>query len=147
MVVLVTTATGCGSSQPAGPALVPAEGVVTFKDKPLVGATVFFHPENREGASCGGNTDETGKFKLWTNGKGGASPGRYRVTVRCYTKKDGSPLIVTEADRANGIDEDQLIAAGQAKLGVPLKYLNRDTTTLNAEVSSTAGTSIVVAVN
>lgn len=145
MVVLVATATGCGSSKPVGPALVPAEGVVTFKDKPLIGATVFFYPENREGASCGGNTDETGKFKLWTNGKGGASPGRYRVTVQCYTKKDGSPLVITQEDRNNGVDEGQLIASGLAKLGVPPKYLNRDTTTLNVEIMPTNSSPIQIA--
>jgi len=145
MVVLVATAMGCESSPPAGPVLVPAEGVVTFKDKPLIGATVFFYPENREGASCGGNTDETGKFKLWTNAKAGAAPGRYLVTVKCYTKKDGSPLVVTDDDRAKGMDEEQLISAGIAKLCVPVKYLNRDTTTLNVEVMSTNAGPIQIA--
>ncbi len=147
VVVLLATGMGCGSSKPSGPALVPAEGVVTLKDKPLAGATVFLYPEDKDGASCGGNTDEAGKFVLWTNGKAGAAPGRYRVTVKSYTKKDGSPLIVTDEDRNNGVDEEQLITAGLAKLAVPRKYLTRETTTLNVEVLPKAGTPIVVAVN
>lgn len=147
MVVLAATALGCGSSTPAGPALVPAEGILTLKEKPLAGATVFFYPEDQTGASCGGNTDETGKFTLWTNAKSGAAPGRYRVTVKCYTKKDGSPLIFTEQERANGIDEEQLITAGLAKLAVPSKYVHKDTTTLTAEITTSAGGPIKVAIN
>lgn len=147
MVVLVATSAGCGSSAPAGPALVPVEGVVTLKEKPLAGATVFFYPEDKAGASCGGNTDEAGKFKLWTNAKAGAAPGRYRVTVKCYTKKDGSPLIVTDTDRANGMDEEQMINAGQAKLAVPKKYLAKDTTTLTAEITASSGAPIAVSMN
>jgi hypothetical protein len=56
------------------------------------------------------------------------------VTVKSYTKKDGSPLVVTDEDRANGVDADQLIAAGLAKLSVPPQYLNQHTTTLMVEV-------------
>ncbi len=134
MVILVATGLGCGASTPAGPALVAADGVVTLKEKPLAGATVFFHPDGTTGMSCAGNTDESGKFALFTNGKAGAVPGHYRVTVAYYTKKDGSPLIVTAEDRANGIDTDQMIAAGLAKLSVPAKYVNQKTTTLQVEV-------------
>lgn len=147
VVLLVTTGMGCGSAKSSGPALVPAEGVLTLKDKPLAGATVFFYPEDGAGASCAGNTDESGKFTLWTNAKAGASPGKYRVTVKCYTKKDGSPLTLTEADRANGMDEEQLITAGQAKLGVPPKYLSRETTPLNVEVVASSTAPIVVSIN
>lgn len=147
MVVLVATSIGCGSSAPAGPVLVPAEGILTLKDKPVAGATVFFHPEGAEGASCGGSTDESGKFILWTNAKQGASPGRYRVTVKHYTKKDGTPLVVTAEERANGVDEDQMIAAGLAKLSVPKKYLNKDTTTLNVEVMPTNTSPLQIVMN
>jgi hypothetical protein len=145
MVILVATGVGCGSSKSAGPPLVATEGIITLKDKPLAGATVFFHPDDTAGLSCAGNTDENGKFVLWTNGKPGAVAGRYRITVKSYTKKDGSPLIVTDEQRANGIDADQMIAAGLAKLAVPAKYVNRDTTTLNAEVLPSSSAPIQVA--
>jgi hypothetical protein len=134
MILLVAVSVGCGSSKPAGPALIPTEGMVTLKDKPVAGATLFFHPEGKEGLTCAANSDDSGKFVLWTNGKTGAAAGRYRVTVKSYTKKDGSPLIVTDEDRANGVDADQLIAAGLAKLSVPPQYLNPHTTTLTVEV-------------
>lgn len=132
--LFVAASLGCGSSQPAGPVLTLAEGVVTLKEKPLAGATVFFHPDGPGGHSCAGNSDAEGKFTLYTNSKKGAAAGRYRVTVKYYTRKDGSPLVVTDEDRANGVDADQMIAAGLAKMSVPKVYADQQTTTLLVEV-------------
>lgn len=134
LILLVTINVGCGASKPAGPVLISADGVVTLKENPLAGATVFFHPDGPGGHSCAGNSDAEGKFTLYTGGKKGAAAGRYRVTVKYYTKKDGSPLVVTEEDRANGVDADQMIAAGLAKMSVPARYADQQSTTLLVEV-------------
>ncbi|MFN9347008.1 MAG: hypothetical protein ACK6DQ_10460, partial [Planctomycetota bacterium] len=45
LVVFTTTAIGCGK---AGPALVPVTGSVTVDGKPANGATVIFHPTDKE---------------------------------------------------------------------------------------------------
>lgn len=134
---------GCGGSK--GPDLVPAKGVLTLDGKPLAGATVIFHSDGKRGQEGVGQTDDKGAFVLRTTNRDGAIPGSYKVTVQSYVKPDGSPLVVTEQDRQQGIDVTQLIVMGQAKSAVPEKYTDPDSTDVHFEIKAGAKEPISVA--
>lgn len=137
--VVLAALLGCGSNKVKRLSVVPAVGKVTLKSKALAGASLFLHPVDKTGRSCSAVTDDAGSFELWTNGRSGAVPGKYKVTVLSYAKRDGTPLVITDEDRANGVDAEQLIVSGQAKLTVPLKYVNLETTPLLIEVEEADG--------
>ena len=73
---------GCG---PSGPTTQPVSGTVTVGGAPLANATVTFTPKTPDGTleTAGGNTDESGKYTLYTGiqGKPGAMAGVYIVKV------------------------------------------------------------------
>lgn len=132
VVLLIFTTSGCGGK--AGPNLVPAKGVLTLDGKPLAGATIVLHSDNKKIREAVGQTDEKGVFVIRTATHTGAIPGHYKVTVQYYTKSDGSPLALTEQERQLGLDITQLIAMGQAKSGVPSKYTEAASTDVQVEI-------------
>jgi len=71
---------GCDS----GGTVVPVEGTVTFGSAPVKQGTIQFHPDSSKGNKstqiATGNIVD-GKYKLAANGKDGASPGWYKVTI------------------------------------------------------------------
>jgi hypothetical protein len=81
-------AAGCGGSSVK---LVPVSGKVTVGGQPVTSGQVSFLPVTEgEGvnakASAGsapalGQIEPSGEYKLFTNGKEGAPPGKYKVTV------------------------------------------------------------------
>jgi hypothetical protein len=61
--------------------LVPVEGTVTVMGKgPLDMGEVMFYPEGG-GKTARGKIESGGKYRLETDGKPGAPPGKYKVTV------------------------------------------------------------------
>ena len=71
--------TGCGSG---GPTLLPVSGSLTVDGKPANGATLIFHPTDKEMKLIpAATTDENGKFQLATSAKVGVPAGTYDVTV------------------------------------------------------------------
>jgi hypothetical protein len=88
---------GCGS----GSALNPVKGKVTFKNEPLKGAVVTFHPKGATDVKTirpVGLTDEKGEFTLTSGQKEGAMAGEYVVTIICseeVTPKGGKKVIST----------------------------------------------------
>jgi hypothetical protein len=70
---------GCGG----GPRLVPVKGSVKVDGKPAAGAVVTFHivDGGMEAFPSTAITGEDGSFTLTTGEKGGAQPGKYKVTV------------------------------------------------------------------
>lgn len=87
---------GCGSR---GPDVAFVEGVLTFDEKPLQRANIFFHPQEGEGVlPATGTTDEKGYYRLTSlqgGGTGkGAVPGKYLVTVTRY-KDEPSRMMKT----------------------------------------------------
>jgi hypothetical protein len=74
--------TGCGSSTPPG---IPVSGKISLGDKPLTTGTVTFKPDRDQGnklkAEPHGEIKEDGTYALETDGKPGAPPGAYKVTV------------------------------------------------------------------
>jgi len=76
---------GAGCSGSKGPKLVPVSGKVTLNNQPLPGGVVNFHPDSSKGNTgkhhAVGTIDSSGTYKLTTDGKEGAPPGHYKVTV------------------------------------------------------------------
>lgn len=134
LVGICSAVAGCGGAASDAPETVVAKGMATIDGSPLTGARLFFSPEASQGMGAAAATDEGGGFEVTTNGQPGAVPGRYRVTVQYYTKPDGSPFNLTQADADAGMDLDQFIAMGQVKLAVPRKYTDPQQTDLVVEV-------------
>ena len=62
--------------------LAPVEGTVTFRGKPVEGASVVFVPAVAGKRAAVGTTDATGRFRLTTKDPGdGALPGAYAIAV------------------------------------------------------------------
>jgi hypothetical protein len=81
---------GCGKGKiPGRPELFKVFGKVTFKEKPVEGATVVFVPQAHSHAAMG-VTDAKGNFQLQTYApEDGAAPGAYRVIVKkCFFDDD-----------------------------------------------------------
>jgi len=119
----IWTLAGCGDS--TGNKLVPVVGMVTVDGKPLTTGTgnVSFRPEGSASSQePAGTIDEDGTYRLFTAGKEGAPPGRYRVLVI-----DVEPL-----------DPKDPFPYGKRKSHVNEKYSNPKTSGLVVEVVPSA---------
>ncbi len=91
LVVCVLATIGCGDRIKR----VPVEGKLTFKGQPVAGAELRLYPtDENQGAGAMARTGADGSFTLADvrGAKGGVVPGEYKVTVRRYVQRDGSPL-------------------------------------------------------
>jgi len=62
----------------------PVSGKVTVDNTPLTGGNVTFHPTTEDKSKAGlsaGQIDSNGNYKIFTGGKEGVPPGKYKVTV------------------------------------------------------------------
>jgi hypothetical protein len=126
---------GCAKSgAPKGPKLnlVPVAGNVTLDGKPLADAQVSFYlqgtsPEGFYGSAAA--TDAQGHYELQTMGQKGTVIGSYKVIVSKQVSATGAPLKPEE-----GMDMEQLRAAGNVKETVPAKYTDPTVTELSATV-------------
>ncbi len=124
--VLISLIAGCGVKSDA-PQLSKAHGVVTYKNRPLSGAQVLFTPV--AGPFAIGETNEEGRFILFTGGKEGASLGEHKVTVSAFEPVETMDP-ATEA--AGGIRKDE----GKPLISrIPAKYGNLKLSTLTATVT------------
>jgi hypothetical protein len=75
--LLVISLVGCGKSD----SIVPVNGVLTFKGKPVTNAWIDFMPEG--GRMSSGQTDDQGHFKLtYDSKKPVAMIGKHKVLLR-----------------------------------------------------------------
>jgi hypothetical protein len=112
--------------------LTPVSGTVTLDGKPLADADVSFafqDPPPTGYYGSAGRTDAEGKYTLMTGEKKGAVPGSFKVAVSRIETPAGVALKPEE-----GMDLEQLKAAGQAKQTVPDKYNDPMTTMLSTTV-------------
>ena len=84
-IVWIVLAIGCG---PRGPAVHKVEGEVRMGGKPLVTATVCFHPAGG-GLPAAGMTDDAGRYAITAAApharpSGGTTVGEYTVTIERY---------------------------------------------------------------
>lgn len=127
---------GC-SKKSAAPATFPVTGTVTYKGKPVEGASVSLVPSDPKVRSATGITNADGKFEVSTYYSSnetplGAMPGEYSVTV----SKTSMPMI------PEGLTPEQQMAivtkAGPQKDLLPPMYLNPLTTPFKVKVTDTA---------
>jgi hypothetical protein len=116
----------------SGPKLNPVQGKVLYRNRPLKGAVVTFHPKGANDVTAVrpvGLTGEDGTFTLTTGTKKGAPAGEYVVTILCseevrpkdktisteppdtrdmlggaYANRDRSKITVTVKDGDNQLD-------------------------------------------
>lgn len=126
---------GCGSKavkKSANLDLVPVSGTITLDGKPLPEATLSFlyqgaPPEGFIGS--GAVSDAQGHYEVSTLGQKGTVPGTYKVTVSKLVNATGLPIKPEE-----GMDMEQLRAAGGVKESVPPKYADGGSTDLTTTV-------------
>ncbi|WP_166831498.1 carboxypeptidase-like regulatory domain-containing protein [Thalassoroseus pseudoceratinae] len=125
---------GCGGSgedkwTKDRPEVVDAEGVVTYQNEPVEGATVVFAPTDGKHAASG-LTDSSGQFSVsaFPNSEG-AVPGSYKVTV---TKME------TPSASGGGDGHGEAVAAPKNLL--PAKYAETANTPLTADVPASGKT-------
>jgi len=87
--------------------LVPVEGTVTIEGKgPLTQGEVVYYPDGSAGKIPRGKIGSDGKYHLETDGKAGAPPGKYKVTINPdvgVIPEAGKETVATKEiiDRAN----------------------------------------------
>jgi hypothetical protein len=74
---------GCGRSEPA---LVPVQGQVYYRGRPVAGGTIVFTPDPQRGGRGPLAWAEIleGRYSLHTGDKKGAAPGWYLVTIAAF---------------------------------------------------------------
>ncbi len=75
--MLLGLLSGCGNS---GPKLVPVSGRITIDGQPLPRGSISLRAESTWDQPTG-SIDADGKYVVYTKGRAGAPPGRYRVVV------------------------------------------------------------------
>lgn len=128
--------TGCGKKVKQDPKLdlVPASGTVTLGGKPLAEANVSLIYDGTPPVGFFGSgavTDAQGRYEAQTMGKKGAVPGTYKVTVSKLVNSSGAAIKPEE-----GMDLEQLKAAGGVAESVPTKYTHQTTTDLKITVEA-----------
>lgn len=81
--ILFGVVAGCGENR------VEVSGTVMLDSEPLVGAIVYFIPEDEEKSPSMGTTDEQGRYTLFQSDEPGAVVGNHRVRISTY--KDANP--------------------------------------------------------
>jgi hypothetical protein len=100
----------CCLSCSRGAKLNEVRGKVLYKDQPLAGALVTFHPKEGNEVTAvrpTGFTAEDGTFTLTSGQKSGAAAGEYVVTIICSelpkdAKKGMSTIGIDSQDRLQG---------------------------------------------
>jgi hypothetical protein len=120
---------GCGGGLGK---LYPVSGTVKYGTDVLNSGMVTFHPDESKGNKSklnpSGPIKEGGKYSVQTNGKDGAPPGWYKVTVSTMTPPTGA------------------VKMGEAPPPVKInpKYLDPKTTDLSVEVPGTGAFDLTV---
>jgi hypothetical protein len=91
---LVGLVSGCG------PSLAPVSGKVTLTNgNPVTTGTVTYKPDKAKGntstAEARGEINSSGEYTLTTDGKPGAPPGKYKVTVYSAEPPSNDPAKMT----------------------------------------------------
>ncbi|MCL2622484.1 MAG: carboxypeptidase-like regulatory domain-containing protein [Planctomycetaceae bacterium] len=148
-----TLLSGCGSEED----IRLVQGVVTYQNAPLAGATITFVPVDKDGVMATGLTETDGSYRLTSFGskkKGsGARIGSYRVSI----VKREEPAVSDDVQavqksettweeiRRNQASEQNTAQARQSQAGpprslpppvslIPLKYASGETSGLTATV-------------
>lgn len=138
LIAMISVVAGCSGGKPMPDFvehLVPTQGKVTMKGKPLEGAVVAFHPADStsEAIPAFGGTDAAGAYELKTMAVGhgpqpGVVAGNYIVTISKIVMKDGSPI---PADMTTADAE-----AEGAREVIPARFTNPERSPLKTQVAN-----------
>lgn len=123
------------------PPTFPVTGTVTYKSKPVEGATVVLVAEDSSGRGAVGNTDKDGNYSVGTFGEAdGAVAGSYKVKVFKYEliaepPNDGDDLTEEEEEEEYTGVEDEDSDGGNL---LPARYENPDKSGFSIEVKDQA---------
>lgn len=123
VLLLLVTTVGLGCNR--GPEMVPVNGIVTYKGKPLEYGSVMFQPMGVEGAQTARSSiDTAGNFSLTTETQDdGVVVGKSQVRITAF-----------EAQRTNAQgNQHQEMALG--KSAVPRRFQNFATSGIVIEIS------------
>jgi hypothetical protein len=123
--LILAAALACVSCSGGGATLYPVKGKVLYKNQPLAGAQVTFHPKGADLKTVNptGLTKEDGTFTVMTGPSEGAPAGEYTVTLICSEQvapQGNKKVISTEMPET----KDRLGGA----------YANRNTSTIKVEI-------------
>lgn len=114
----------CGVSCSGSGKLNPVQGKVLYKNEPLKGALVTFHPKGKDDPKAHrptAQTKEDGTFTVMTGDREGAPAGEYVVTIICSeVPESGKKVFSTTGPETR----DRLGGA----------YANRDNSRITAQV-------------
>ncbi|MDP1798512.1 MAG: hypothetical protein Q8K78_13555 [Planctomycetaceae bacterium] len=81
MIVLLVVMNGCGAD--TGLKLVPVTGTVRLDGQPLPRGSITLRPESSKDGweQPTGSIEADGMYAVYTQGRAGAPPGRYRVVI------------------------------------------------------------------
>ncbi len=148
--VVIAGMVGCTKGDSGQAKTEKASGTVTYKGKPVEGATVTFVPDTADKPAAVARTDASGKFVLMTYDTGdGAVIGTYKVKIAKTSAPDPAaaagaapddPDAAYAAMEKAGVD---VMGGGtidpskmpKAKDLIPAKYGNADTSGLIANVT------------
>jgi hypothetical protein len=93
LLLISVSLAGCSGN----PSTAPVRGIVTYRDKPVEGASVVFSRDSGDltkGEMAVGKTDANGQFELTTHfasqaSAKGAVPGKYVVTISKHMPPEG----------------------------------------------------------
>ncbi len=132
VLALVAAAFMAGCADSSGPKTVPAKGTLTIDGQPADNVQINLVPADASLSPASGNVAK-GSFELFSGaqGKSGASPGKYKLTLRQLT---------------SGEDQAAMYKSGKKgpppapKPTFPEKYLQADTSDKEVEIPA-SGTS------
>lgn len=134
--VLIATV-GCSSKPKDQPNLAPVSGRVTFKGKPVEGATVAFHGAKSPRAASG-RTDGDGRYKLTMfNTNDGAVLGENVVTIMKVNSATQQTTAISIDTGGDAYTKAMNSAAAGAKSDseLPEKYGSKDQSGLSRTVA------------
>jgi hypothetical protein len=131
-------AAGCGRKD--RPPLGRVSGTITYNGKALAKAAVVFFPEQEGFRSALGETDEQGRYTLWTYDPGDGAPvGKHKVTVTLRGAPEKAEMHPSVIGKGKGEAYYEQVAATGKPL-IPEKYFNPMTSGLTADVQRGSNT-------
>ena len=116
------------------PVLARVIGKVTFNNKPLSKAQIYFFPEKTGIRTAMGETDDQGRYILWTYEQGDGAPvGKHNVTINLRGPPQRIPLHASAKAEGKG-EAYYEQATMEGKPLIPPRYFNAITSGLTADV-------------
>lgn len=134
LIVTALLIAGCGKKS-SGPSTVAVSGTLKIGGAPAPQVQITLHPVGSGLQSASGNTDDSGKFVMFTGQTGtpGVMKGKYKVVLRSLASEDAGYMDQSETGEE---DVDGGVAGPDQKdAKVPDKYTKADTSDKEVEIT------------